>query len=50
MAWFFWAAVNTVGAATPPEAAVLRALLQVDLDPERRQRLLEALHSEGVLS
>ena len=32
------------------EAAILRALLQVDLGPERRQRLLEALHSEGVLS
>jgi hypothetical protein len=32
------------------EAAIIRALFQVDLDPERRQRLLEALHSEGVLS
>ena len=50
MDWFFLAAVNIAGAAALPEAAVLRALLQVDLGPERRQLLLEALHSEGVLS
>ncbi|WP_010310687.1 hypothetical protein [Synechococcus sp. CB0101] len=32
------------------EVGILRALLQVDLQPVQRQRLLEALRSEGLLS
>ena len=31
------------------EAEILRAVCSVDLDPERRQQLLDALRREGVL-
>jgi hypothetical protein len=32
------------------EAEILRAVCSVDLDPERRQQLLDALRREGLLS
>jgi hypothetical protein len=32
------------------DAEILRAVCSVDLDPERRQQLLDALHREGLLS
>ncbi len=32
------------------ETEILRAVCSVDLDPERRQQLLDALHREGALS
>lgn len=32
------------------EAAILKAVCAVDLDPERRQQLLAALRREGLLS
>jgi hypothetical protein len=31
-------------------AAILKAVCSVDLDPERREQLLAALHLEGALS
>ena len=52
-----FACMSVIGAAIADlerkrnqEAVILHALFQVDLDLERRQGLLEALHSEGVLS
>lgn len=31
------------------EVEILKAVCSVDLDPERRQQLLDALHREGAL-
>jgi len=38
------------GITQPRDAAILKAVCSVDLNPERRQQLLDALHREGVLS